>query len=198
MIKFWWVRHAPVIGNHNRCYGNNEVDCDVSDKNSFKNIVSVLPKNADVYTSSLSRTTKTFYATVENGFTYKKHIIDDRLVEQDLGKYSGLKYNELESLIKKKNAYDKNWLMSYSHKPPNGESFYQLCKRVTHFVDDMLLKYSRKNIIIFSHGGPIRAAISYAVNYSIKKVIPIEIQNSKVSLIQYKKNRDGKLLFINK
>ena len=198
MIKFWWIRHAPVIGNHNRCYGNNEVDCDVSDKNSFKNIVSVLPKNADVYTSSLSRTTKTFYATVENGFTYKKHIIDDRLVEQDLGKYSGLKYNELESLIKKKNAYDKNWLMSYSHKPPNGESFYQLCKRVTHFVDDMLLKYSRKNIIIFSHGGPIRAAISYAISYNIKKVIPIEIQNSRVSLIQYDRNRDGKLLFINK
>ena len=31
-----------------------------------------------------------------------------------------------------------------------------------------------------------------------KKVISIEIQNSRVSLIQYDKNRDGKLLFINK
>jgi broad specificity phosphatase PhoE len=174
------------------------VDCDVSDKNSFKNIVSVLPKNSDVYTSSLSRTIKTFNATVENGFTYRKHIIDCRLVEQDLGSYSGIKYNKLESLIKRKNVYDKNWLMSYSHKPPNGESFYQLCKRVTHFVDEILLKYSRKNIIIFSHGGPIRAAISYAVNYNTKKVIPIEIQNSKVSLIQYDRNKDGKLLFINK
>ena len=88
--------------------------------------------------------------------------------------------------------------MSYSHKPPNGESFNQLYKRVINFVDEMLLKYSRKNIIIFSHGGPIRAAISYAINYNKKKVIPIEIQNSKVSLIQYDKNRDGKLLFINK
>ena len=198
MIKFWWVRHAPVIGNHNRCYGSNEVDCDVSDKNSFKNIVSVLPKNADVYTSNLSRTIKTFNATVENGLIYRKHIIDSRLVEQDLGVYSGIKYNELESLIKRKNVYDKNWLMSYSHIPPNGESFYQLGKRVANFVDEMLLKYSRKNIIIFSHGGPIRAAISYAINYNIKKVIPIEIENTKVSLIQYDKNKDCKLLFINK
>tara|TARA_B100001248_G_scaffold184713_1_gene140859 strand:+ start:106 stop:702 length:597 start_codon:yes stop_codon:yes gene_type:complete len=198
MIKFWWVRHAPVIGNDNRCYGNNEVDCDVSDKNSFKNIVSILPKNADVYTSNLSRTIKTFNATVEEGLVYRKHIIDCRLVEQDLGAYSGIKYNELESLIKKKNVYDKNWLMSYSHKPPNGESFYQLCKRVIQFIDEILLKFSEKNIIIFSHGGPIRAAIAYAINYNIKKVISIEIQNSKVSLIQYDKNRDGKLLFINK
>ena len=198
MIKFWWIRHAPVIGNHNRCYGNNEVDCDVSDKNSFKNIVSVLPKNADVYTSNLSRTIKTFNATVESGFIYRKHIIDSRLVEQDLGAYSGIKYNELESLIKRKNVYDKNWLMSYSHIPPNGESFYQLFNRVKSFVDEILLKYHRKNIIIFSHGGPIRAAISYAINYNIKKVIPIEIENTKVSLIQYDKNKDCKLLFINR
>ena len=198
MIKFWWVRHAPVIGNHNRCYGNNEVDCDVSDTNSFKNIVSVLPKNTDVFTSNLSRTIKTFKATVKNGLIYRKHMIDSRLVEQDLGEYSGLRYKELESLIKNKNAYDKNWLMSCSHKPPNGESFHQLCQRVKSFVDEILLKYSRKNIIIFSHGGPIRAAISYAVNYNVKKVIPIEIQNTKVSLIQYDKSRDSKLLFINK
>ena len=88
--------------------------------------------------------------------------------------------------------------MSYSHKPPNGESFYQLCKRVIQFIDEILLKFSKKNIIIFSHGGPIRAAIAYAINYNIKKVISIEIQNSKVSLIQYDKNKDGKLLFINK
>ena len=44
MIKFWWIRHAPVIGNYNRCYGNNEVDCNVSDKNSFKNEYKILTK----------------------------------------------------------------------------------------------------------------------------------------------------------
>ena len=198
MIKFWWVRHAPVLGNHNRCYGNNEVDCDVSDKNSFKNIALVLPKNNDVYTSNLSRTIKTLNAVVKNGFIYRRHIEDIRLAEQDLGEYSGLRYDELESLIRRKNAFDKNWLMSCSHKPPNGESFYQLYKRVKSFVDEILFKYSKKNIIIFSHGGPIRAAISYALNYNIKKVIPIEIENAKVSLIQYDKNKDSKLLFINK
>ena len=31
-----------------------------------------------------------------------------------------------------------------------------------------------------------------------QKVIPIEIENSKVSLIQYDKNKDCKLLFINR
>ena len=36
MTSFWWIRHAPVIGNNQRCYGNNEVECDLSDINSFK------------------------------------------------------------------------------------------------------------------------------------------------------------------
>ena len=36
---------------------------------------------------------------MEEGLIYKKHIIDCRLVEQNLGAYSGIKYNELESLL---------------------------------------------------------------------------------------------------
>ena len=38
-IRFWWVRHAPVVGNNGRCYGNNDVDCDVSETNKFINLV---------------------------------------------------------------------------------------------------------------------------------------------------------------
>ena len=38
----------------------------------------------------------------------------------------------------------------------------------------------------------------YYIETTEDKAIPIEIQNSKVSLIQYDKNKDGKLLFINK
>ena len=49
MLNFWWIRHAPVINNNNCCYGDNEVDCDTSDKSSFKSLVDVLPENAHVY-----------------------------------------------------------------------------------------------------------------------------------------------------
>ena len=24
MTQFWWIRHAPVTGNNNCCYGNND------------------------------------------------------------------------------------------------------------------------------------------------------------------------------
>ena len=146
MVNFWWIRHAPVIGNYDRCYGNNEVDCDVSDIAVFKKLVKNLPKNTDVYTSNLSRTIKTFEATVKNGYTFKNHIKDDRLEEQDLGEYTGMKYSDLHDLAKNKKFYDKNWLISPTHIPPNGESFKNLYERIKSFVDDTLLRYKKSSL----------------------------------------------------
>ena len=199
MIRLWWVRHAPVKGNRNCCYGSNEVECDVSDANSFDNLVSVLPKNTHVYTSNLSRTIKTFKAAVQRGFVYKYHIKDYRLNEQNLGDYTGMKYQALEYLMKEKNIYDKNWLMNYKHSPPNGESFEKLYERVCNFVDDVLISHNKNtDVVIFSHGGPIRAAISYALNYNIENIIPLDIKNTKVSLLEYDENKDARLMYLNK
>ncbi len=198
MINFWWVRHAPVVMNNDCCYGNNEVECDVSDTKSLKSLIATVPFNCNVYTSSLSRTIKTFNAAVNLGYSYKKHIIDERLVEQNLGDYTGMKYNELYELTKKTGIYDVNWLMKASHKPPNGESFEQLSCRVKSFIDEILNITTNNNVVIFSHGGPIRAAISYALNYNSNDIIPLEIDNTKTSLISYNKHKKGKLIFLNK
>ena len=62
-VRFWWIRHAPVVGNDGRCYGVNDVDCDVSEKNKFIKLAKLLPKNSSVYSSHLLRTIKTFRAT---------------------------------------------------------------------------------------------------------------------------------------
>ena len=101
MLSFWWVRHAPVINNDNCCYGDNEVDCDTSDKNSFNNLVNNLPENAQVYSSTLSRAKKTFQATVELGYKYKEYFEDSRLKEQNIGKFAGMKYSELYKNLNK-------------------------------------------------------------------------------------------------
>ena len=156
-------------------------------------------ENTYVYTSTLSRTIKTFKAAVERGFTFKHHIKDPRLNEQNLGDYTGMKYDALEYLIKEKNIYDKNWLMSFKHSPPNGESFEKLYLRVCNFIDDVLTNHNKKcNLVIFSHGGPIRAAISYALNYSLDNIIPLDVENTKVCLLEYDENKDGRLIYLNK
>ena len=38
ITRWWWVRHAPVVGFDGRFYGGADVDCDVSDTASFENL----------------------------------------------------------------------------------------------------------------------------------------------------------------
>ena len=185
MIKFWWIRHAPVIGNHNCCYGSNEVDCDVIYRKDFIKLAGYLPVKGKVFISPLSRAVKTYEAVLEEGFKIKKNIKDDRLIEQNLGDWTGMKYSKLEELTKELGIFNYNWLMDASYTPPKGESFLNLTIRVRSFLKKIIKNYSNENIIIFSHGGPIRAALSIALKYNIKEVVPIDIDNSSLTKINY-------------
>ena len=185
MINFWWIRHAPVVKNNDRCYGNNEVECDVSNIESFKNLFLNLPNNTNVFTSNLSRTLKTLEATVKQGFSYKSHLKDNRITEQNLGDYTGMKYSELYKFTKKLGIHSSFWLMEEKYIPPKGESFTQLNERVKQFLYEKILDKLQGNIVIFSHGGPIRSAISIALGNQYVKVGPFKIDNLKVTKISY-------------
>ena len=198
MTQFWWIRHAPVIGNNNCCYGNNEVDCDTSDINSFKKLEEKLPMDFIVFSSPLSRAVKTYFkfSNLRN-LPESHYTLDNRLTEQDLGTWVGMKYDELEKKTKQLGVYDNNWLMDAKFKPPGGESFLNLKKRVRGFLNDMLLKYKNSNVVIFSHGGPIRAAISLALNIEDEKVLPMTIDNTKLTRIDYDNQNKSIIKFIN-
>ena len=196
MISFWWIRHAPVKGNNECCYGNDEVDCDLSDVASFNRLVAKLPKGSNVFSSHLSRTIKTFEATVNAGYIYNSHSIDRRLTEQDLGSYSGMKYRDLYALTKKLSVYDNNWLMKPHFKAPEGESFKDLYIRVESFINEKLIEKNDENIVIFSHGGPIRAAISLAMGIGSETILPLEIDNFKLTRIDYI-NNNWKVIKVN-
>ena len=198
MTKFWWVRHAPVIGNNGCCYGNNEVDCDTSDVNSFIELEKKLPKHSIVFSSPLSRAIKTFEKVNSlRTLSEKATIIDKRLAEQDIGSWAGIKYEELTKKTLKLGVYNPNWLMGAKFAPPNGESFINLRHRVKDFLFEIIKKYVNQNIIIFSHGGPIRAAILIALNIGEQEILPICIDNTKLTRIDYNNNNVSVVRSIN-
>ena len=189
MLSFWWVRHDPVINNNDCCYGDNEVDCDTSEISSFKKLVNILPKNSQVYSSNLSRAKKTFKATVKSGYIFKSYNVDERLKEQNIGKYAGMKYSALLKLTKKLGVYSPFWLMNEKHSPPNGESFVELNNRIHQFVKEKISLVDKGNIVLFSHGGPIRSAINIALRNQNISVGPFKIDNLKVSKISFYKKQ---------
>ncbi len=194
--RFWWVRHAPVINNNNCCYGNNEVDCDISDKDAFFFLSKTLPKNSYVYSSALKRAIKTFDATCKSGYKYKTYEKDNAFAEQDIGNWAGMSYPKLEKETIKLNVYSPNWLCKSNYIPPKGESLNDVYTRVTNKINFINNNFINSDIVIFSHGGPIRTAIALATGGKLEHSLMFQIDNLSITRIDFV-NTIWKVQYIN-
>lgn len=88
-------------------------------------------------------------------------ITDDRLREWDYGEYEG------KSRFTEHFSEDKREFAVRMGK--TGESVLQFAHRVYSFVDEIIEKYSDKNILIVSHGGICRIIETYFHDMSTEK-----------------------------
>ena len=59
VTRWWWIRHAPVFGGASRLYGQEDLDCDVSDTPRYEALASRLPDDAVWIVTNLVRTHQT-------------------------------------------------------------------------------------------------------------------------------------------
>ena len=176
---------CPCYRKYGCCYGDNDVDCDVSDRDSYKILSDILPKNAHVYSSHLTRTIKTMDATIKEGFKYKDYSIDKNFGEQNLGEWQGLKYEKLEETTKELNVFHPTWLCDPKYTPPGGESYNNLYNRVITGIENIIDTRKEGDIVIFSHGGPIKAAIAHSIGAEPNYTLPFWIDNLAVSRFDF-------------
>jgi len=98
---------------------------------------------------------------------------DDRMIERNYGDLNGLTHL---SIVKKKGPelYDK-WHRGWNSRPPRGESFADIEKRVKSFIKD-LKKFMRKNevdVVISAHGNSIRLLRKIMERLSIKETVEL-------------------------
>jgi len=85
-----------------------------------------------------------------------KKITDDRITERNYGKLNGFHH---DTIIKKYGKKQFNlWHRGFSARPPKGESFKDIEKRVKSFIKDLrkLIKKEKTNVVISAHGNSIR------------------------------------------
>lgn len=105
-----------------------------------------------IFASPLLRTQET--AEIISRETGIPIITDDRLREHEMGEFEG---TNLDAYLK---AYpDPHERYKLLHK--NGESFAEMEPRVLECMNELNSKYAGKNIVVVSHGDPIRAAARY-------------------------------------
>ncbi|MBU1018912.1 MAG: histidine phosphatase family protein [Patescibacteria group bacterium] len=128
-----------------------------------------------IFSSPFRRTQETaaFFAETSNC----EIILDDRLVDLDLGDLDLKSYETSKSVTKQ--HPDPDYIY------PNGGSFNQSLHRLTDFVTDINSKYEDKKILIVSHGFPCEALLDWANDIPLRnwekcmekgKVFPLKTQ----------------------
>ena len=110
--------------------------------------------------------------------------IDDRLIELDMGKFTGVPYDEI--FASHGNVFMKfyNGELEIAH---NGvETFTDVKKRVLSIVDDVLEKHPDENVALVTHMDPIKAMLSTIVDLSPTNLFELIIANASLNIFREK------------
>jgi len=110
--------------------------------------------------------------------------IDDRLNELDMGKFTGMPYDEIF------NSHGNVFMKFYNNEleiAHNGvETFLEVKKRILGIVDHVIKKHPDENILLVTHMDPIKAMLSTIVDLSPTNLFELIIANASLNIFREK------------
>lgn len=140
------IRHAPVAGD-GRAYGRRDLDC-APFPPELDGLSRGLPRPGRLVASPAARCRDTARA-IWPGLALETH---GALLEQDLGAWEGRPYASLPDLGPLPRAD------LAAHRPPDGESFDDLCDRLWPWLDAQA-----GTLTVVAHAGTVRGALGWAM-----------------------------------
>lgn len=182
MLHIYLFRHGQTFYNRNSKFtGWFDSGLSKTGKEDAE-IVALRLKNKKIgiaFHTSLIRSKETLKEVLK----YHKNvrlIEDDRMIERNYGKLNG----ETHLQVVKNFGYKKYdlWHRGFNHRPPKGESFEDVKKRVKPFIEDLkeIIKKEKTNIAISAHGNSIRLFRHIMENLSVKETCELYVPYDKV------------------
>jgi len=135
-----------------------------------------------IYSSPIQRAKHTAEIVGEHNSIDVK--IDDRLIELDMGKFTGVPYDEI--FTSHGNVFMKfyNGELEIAH---NGvETFSEVKKRVLGIVDHIIENHPDENVVLVTHMDPIKAMLSTVVDLSPTNLFELIIANASLNIFREK------------
>ena len=187
VTRWWWVRHAPVVGVDGKIYGSDDVLCDTSNQAAFSALAHTLPDDALWLTSHLTRARDTAQAIGEAGLSFPAPIVDEGLGEQDFGHWQGLSWDEMEA--KDPDGYAAFWKTPARSRPPGGESFADQMARTAAAIECYTTAHAGRDIVAVAHGGTIRAAVAHALGLKPEAGMAITVHTLSMTRLDHLEER---------
>ncbi|MBI1245031.1 MAG: histidine phosphatase family protein [Alphaproteobacteria bacterium] len=183
--RFWLVRHAPVVGQQGRCYGTKDVECDTTNAAAFAGLARIVPDSGAWHVTPLSRTRRTADAIwAAKGGTRPAFTVAEGMIEQCFGDWQGRTYVELGAYgFGAPEKSHRHWLTMAEVKPDGGESFKEVCARVSKALDALATANRGKDVPVVCHGGTIRAAVAHALAIEPEKALAMTVDTLSVTRV---------------
>lgn len=143
------IRHIKTTAPEGICYGQTDVALPADYGPSHQIIANQLNlERFDVVFSSPLQRCALLAKSLKRDV-----IFDERLMELNFGSWEMQMWSAIE-----KHPEGADFFNDYLNiAPPNGESFNELMFRIDNFLDDVTKQHPNKNVLVVTHGGPIRA-----------------------------------------
>jgi 2,3-bisphosphoglycerate-dependent phosphoglycerate mutase len=137
-------------------------------------------KISTVYTSPIERALKTAEIVAKhNSIDYK---IDERLIELDMGKFTGLPYDEIFQ------THGNVFLKFYEGQieiAHNGvETFSEVNKRVQSIVGHVLKEHHDENVVLVTHMDPIKSMLATIMDLKPQSLFELIIANASLTIFR--------------
>ena len=191
-MKLILVRHGETEWNiRNRVQGQKGVPLNKKGKEQAKKVALRL-KNEQIdviYCSDLKRAKQT---AAEIAKFHKVSLIYTKILrERSFGRIEGIPIEDY------RNMREKTGLATYLYRPPGGENYVDMQKRVKKFLAMIKKKHSKQNVLVVSHGGVIRTIITVLMQKPLSTSHEIEQHNAAVNMIELKTGSSPKIHYLN-
>ena len=161
-----WIRHAAVQGQEARYFGHLDVSAEPIHLGIAAALTRRLPPVAVWVGSPLVRARVAALA-LRDGVD---PIAIPDFIEQDYGLWQGRSHNEVYAANR-----TLDWTNPADIRPPEGESFADVCGRVAAAIERLSEHYAGHSIVALGHQTTVRAAIAHALDLAPAAVMRVDI-----------------------
>ena len=143
-----------------------------------------------IYSSDLKRAKQT---AAEIARFHKIPLIYSVLLrERKFGRLEGMPSEEYKKLRA------SSGIPRHLYRPPGGESYSDVSKRVRGFLSMIKKRHENENVLLVSHGGVLRIFVALLTKKPLKEVFDIEAhKNTAVSVIELRRGSPPKIHYLN-
>ena len=179
-----FLRHGQAQNNVKRVLAGRTPGVPLTSDgiNQAKKIAKFLkPMNiSKIYTSPIERAQKTAEIVAKHNSVDCR--IDERLIELDMGKFTGLAYDEI--FKSHGNVFMKFYEGDLEIAHNGVETFPEVKKRVLSIVDNVLNDHKGENVVLVTHMDPIKAMLSTVMDLKPQSLFELIIANASLTVFR--------------